>query len=239
MDSNGDGTHQWWSPSYETEGIVGVTIRLYQEGQLVRSTTTLPGMYGAWYGFTEIDPGTYQVRQEQPTGYTSTNPDVLTVQLAAGEWQINLSFGEQRSTPTPTATLTPTRTPTSTATRTPTTTPTPSTARIAGIVYHDLNNDGEQAQGEPSLADALVEVYTYPEGAWIAAFMTQDDGKYLFDLPPGTYQVQETQAPAGYSQSPLAVPLIRPFTPGQSAISWHFPNVPASLPRYLPLVFSQ
>jgi len=241
IDSNGDGIHQWWSPYNETEGIVGVTIRLYQGDSLIRSTTTLPGQYGAWYGFTEVGPGTYRIEQEQPSGYTSTSPNTLTVQLAEDEWQINLSFAEQRSTPTPTATRTPTYTPTytptltPTPTDTPTVTPTPSTVRISGVVFHDLDNDGEQEPGEPSLAGALVEVYTYPGGAWMAACTTQDDGRYMFVLPPGAYRVQETHAPAGYAPSPFSVPLIQSFAAGESVIMWHFPNVPARLPIYLPL----
>ena len=96
IDINGNGVHEPWQG--ETEGIPGVTINLYQSDQLLRSKETVLGTYGAWYGFGDLDSGTYTVEEVQPAGYTTTSPDTLVVTLAVDERKINQNFGEQVST---------------------------------------------------------------------------------------------------------------------------------------------
>ena len=98
-------------------------------------------------------------------------------------------------------------------------------AHVQGIVYHDVNNDGEWNQGETMLTGALIEAYTYPDGAWAASFTTQSGGDYAFDLLPGAYRVEESRAPTGYEASPSHyAPLIQSFDAGQE-VTWNFPNV--------------
>ncbi|MCC7353737.1 MAG: hypothetical protein IT330_08270 [Anaerolineae bacterium] len=136
------------------------------------------------------------------------------------------------ATETPTSTLTPTPTPTATLTPTPSATPTavPSLVRVQGTVYHDANDNGQYDAGESPLSGALIEVFTYPAGTWVAAFTTSADGGYLFDLTPGAYRIDETRAPTAYVKSPLHyAPLIQTLLAGQQIV-WHFPNVPVATP---------
>jgi hypothetical protein len=56
-----------------------------------------------------LPPDTYTVTEADPTGYTSTTPNIVTVMVTAG-FAAYEQFGDQSSaaTPTPTATTTPT-----------------------------------------------------------------------------------------------------------------------------------
>ncbi len=204
-----------------------------------------------------LSPGTYRVEEvEAPAGYMRSPAHYapLIQALAVGQrvvWQFpntrrNLPFKAffplahkplpTAPTPTPTRTLTPTPTPTFTPVVSPT--PTPTTARIEGVVYHDMDDDGLRDPEEPTLAGALIEVYLYQagkRGAWVAAFTTTWDGHYFFELAPNTYQVEESRPPGGYLRSPtFYAPLIHTVLAGQR-ITWHFPNVlPTPTPTVTP-----
>ncbi|MDH7486927.1 MAG: SdrD B-like domain-containing protein [Anaerolineae bacterium] len=105
-------------------------------------------------------------------------------------------------TPTPTLTATPTRTPTATTTPTPSPTPTatPGTGTIRGLVWNDLDQNGQREAGEPPLAGATVRLKD-PSHAVIGLWVTQASGTYEFvNLTPGTYYVSESDPP-GYASS--------------------------------------
>lgn len=106
-------------------------------------------------------------------------------------------------------------------------------------MYHDADDDGKRDPEESALYGALVEVFTYPAGVWVAAFTTADDGRYTFDLAPGAYQIEETRPPSGYVLSTLHyVALIRTFRAGQR-VTWDFPNgwaTPTATPTFTPTV---
>ena len=98
------------------------------------------------------------------------------------------------STPTPTPTLTPT--PTATPTATATATPTPALGDLAGIVYEDINGDFQYQPGEPTLAEATVQLWR--NSTLLDEQITGSDGLYAFtSLLEGSYTVREI-APAGY-----------------------------------------
>ncbi|MCC7354224.1 MAG: hypothetical protein IT330_10740 [Anaerolineae bacterium] len=163
---------------------------------------------------------TWQDGRNDPDGQTPWEYDIYAARYFTGPG------------PTPTFTPTPTRTPTATPSPTPsmitptfTPRPTSTMARVEGVVFHDRDGNGSRGAGEPGLGGALVEVYTYPAGEWVGAFTTLGDGQYWFDLPPSTYRIQETRAPAGYILSPpYAAPLIQTLVAGMR-VTWNFPNV--------------
>jgi uncharacterized repeat protein (TIGR01451 family) len=82
--------------------------------------------------------------------------------------------------------------------------PPASTARLGGLVYVDVNQNGKPDAGE-ALAKVLVTIdgidaFGNPLGA--RSVMTGADGSYLFDgLPAGTFFVVETQ-PAAFGDFP-------------------------------------
>lgn len=86
-DTNGDGSRD---PG--EAGIGGVTVRL--TGTAGQRTTTTSG--DGSYQFPGTAPGTYTVEEFDPVGFTSTTPNVRTVNLAAGG-TAGASFGDQAS----------------------------------------------------------------------------------------------------------------------------------------------
>ena len=84
LDADGDGQFEPWLG--ET-GLANVLVML-SNGRI-----WMTGPSG-WYGFHNLAPGSYLVRQAQPVHTSSTTPDEYTVVLAAGDDRNNLHFGE-------------------------------------------------------------------------------------------------------------------------------------------------
>ena len=99
-DVNGNRTREADEP-----GIADVVVSLNN------GRTTL-SIASGWYGFADLAPGTYEVSETQPSGYTSTTPDRRTVTVGLGALVPGPSFGEQRLPPTVTPTAGPSPTPT-------------------------------------------------------------------------------------------------------------------------------
>ncbi len=137
-------------------------------------------------------PGTYQVREAQPSGYFSVgatpgkldgtgsvgqtvtgNKDILT--------EILIPLGDQRATELNFAEA--------------------QAAAIRGYVYEDLNDNGVKESNELGIGN--VEIQLVPINS-IAPFTPQtvrtgSDGSYSFtNLPPGTYRVIQVSQPSGY-----------------------------------------
>ena len=76
-DFDGDGVRQRGEP-----GIGGVRVQLrdISTGDITTATTTGDGTYL----FALVRPGTYQVRETDPFGYTSTTPNLVVVTVPAG-----------------------------------------------------------------------------------------------------------------------------------------------------------
>jgi hypothetical protein len=98
-DSDGNGVREPW----ETAGVPGVTIRIWQRGSLVATAVTDGS--GA-YVVPGLPTGTTIVEELQPAGYVSTTPDNVALDLMAN---VIVDFGELPpvATPTPTATAIP------------------------------------------------------------------------------------------------------------------------------------
>ena len=62
-------------------------------------------------------------------------------------------------------------------------------AQIGDEVWYDLNEDGIQDTGEPGIENIPVELLN-SSGIQIADTLTDEFGRYLFDVAPGAYQVR-------------------------------------------------
>lgn len=136
------------------------------------------GANGA-YAFTGLTPDQYQVRETDPTGYTSTSPNswLLVVQAGAA---ITQNFGDIPK------------------------------ARMQGLVYLDVNRNGQPDAGEPGLSGVDMRLYRDVNqngrldagDTYLAGMFSDSDGRYLFQsLDPGAYLAQEAAVPGGYSAS--------------------------------------
>ncbi|MCW5851639.1 MAG: hypothetical protein KIT87_16315 [Anaerolineae bacterium] len=239
-DLNGSGARDGGEP-----GIPSVTVVLYSPGPdgilgtgddvLVGFTTTDPN--GA-YTFPNLPPGVYEVRETDPVGFTSTTSNqVIAVVVAGGTTTVN--FGDQQPTPTPTVTRTPTST--ATVTRTPTT----AVATINGVVFNDLNGNGTREGGEPGIPNVTVTLYGpgpdsvfgTPDDVPVTSTTTDPNGAYSFpNVPPGVYQVRETDPPGFSSTTPNAVVVNAPAGGTVTADFGDQQNTPTPSPSPSPTV---
>ncbi|MFO0807784.1 MAG: SdrD B-like domain-containing protein [Gemmataceae bacterium] len=173
--------------------IAGVRIALTgsdDRGQPVDLTATTAS--DGSYCFTNLQPGTYAVREGQPRQYldgtdaagtpfggTSGNDVIDAIVVPAGTNQAGseYNFGE----------LVP--------------------ATISGSVFIDQNRDGIRNAGEPGIAGTIVTLTgTDDRGVSVTkTFVTGPDGGYAFtNLRPGAYRLHEQQ-PAGFADGGDAV----------------------------------
>ena len=152
-------------------GIAGVMVGL-SNGRTTRSIA------GGWYGFADLTPGTYEVSETQPAGYTSTTPDRRTVTVALGQLAFGPSFGEQRLPPTATPTAGPS----------PTSTPSPWPRLLLTEVMYDA------PQGGTDSAYEWVEIFNPGDTAvslagWAVGDNGGRDALPAISLDPGEYLV--------------------------------------------------
>ena len=178
------------------QGLDGVELGLWQkDGDQYVSTghTTRTDADGDFdFGFDlNLEPGTFQVRETQPSGLFSVgavpgtvvglssgaiadgDPDRLTaIELPLGGQQaVDFDFAEARP------------------------------AAISGNVFHDRSNDGVRDAGEEGIEGVEVQVIPLdtiaPQG--IVTLTTGADGSYSASgLAPGRYRVVETSQPNGF-----------------------------------------
>jgi uncharacterized repeat protein (TIGR01451 family) len=160
-------------------GVGGVPVTLTgtdDRGQPVNTQiTTQPD---GSYTFPTLRPGIYQVVETQPAGLLDgldlagnsngvlTNDQVSSIVLKSGTVDSQLDFGE----------LPP--------------------SSLAGLVYRDLDNDGSFDHSDTGMVGVTVTLSgnDYLGNPITQTAVTQADGSYRFDnLPPGTYQLTETQ----------------------------------------------
>ncbi|NCC32665.1 MAG: hypothetical protein EOM24_11695, partial [Chloroflexia bacterium] len=163
-------------------GISGVTVTLNGLtgfGSAVISTTTTDA--SGVYTFTNLIPGTYSVTVTAPTGYRFTGQDrgtddgrdsdadpvtgVMTnTELTSGENDLTWDAGLYRP------------------------------ASLGNFVWHDLNGNGLQDEGEPGLSGITVGLTGVDGlGTAVVSTTTTATGYYTFtDLVPGTYTVTVT-----------------------------------------------
>jgi len=178
-------------------GISDVSLALWKKVNGVfeftgfTTTTDANGDYsfGSDLGLT---PGTYQVRETQPTGYYSVgaipgtvagsptgstvsgDPDRLTeIEIPlGGTAAIDYDFAEALP------------------------------ASIDGYVYHDRDNDGEKEAGEEGISGVTIRVQGVDllgnSKSWTVT--TDQNGYYQVDnMPPGMYEVVEVVQPPTYN----------------------------------------
>jgi hypothetical protein len=184
-------------------GMANVTVELFEGCTDTITAATRVTTNSGQYVFSNLAPGQYRLRVTAPTGYVFTakgvgdnegdsdvNGNGLTdcLTLAAGEQNFAIDAGLYDPTaPIPT----------------PTPTATPIGGYIGDRVWNDLNRNGAQDTGEPSLEGVTVELLATCNGsALLATQITTNSGQYLFrDLPAGQYLVRVV-APTGWVFSP-------------------------------------
>jgi protocatechuate 3,4-dioxygenase beta subunit len=168
-------------------GIGGVPVYLKDaSGAIIDSTVT--NELGE-YIFNGLTPGVYSISFGTPAGYVAspytagigdaTNSDnnggtTAPFTLAAGEKNLNVDAGFYQVTPA-------------------------GTLLLGDQVWYDLDKDGVQDADEPGVAGVTVELLD-ASGTVIATTVTDANGNYLFpNLAAGTYQVQFSNLPQGYT----------------------------------------
>ncbi len=166
-------------------GISGVLLTLTgtdAAGANVNRTATT-GSDGS-YVFGDLLAGNYTVRETQPGGFadgldavgtaggTLGNDIVSAIGLPVGNDATGYNFGEVSGA-------------------------TPTLGVITGVVFVDRNKNTTIDPNEPGLGGVRIDLLD-ANGNFLATTNTAPDGSYSFqDLPPGTYQLRETQ-PLGY-----------------------------------------
>ena len=169
-------------------GIPGVTVRLLDNRGNTLNTTTTNG--SGYYSFTGLEPGEYIVEFVKPSGFDDGSPedqgsddavdsdaDVNTgrtglIALESGENDDTNDAGFFKR------------------------------AALGDYVWNDLDEDGIQDANESGVQGVTVKLYDNG-GNHIATDITDINGAYLFgDLMPGTYYVEFSNLPAGFTISP-------------------------------------
>ncbi len=106
----------------------------------------------------------------------------------------------------------------------------PQPASIAGIVYNDINEDGDQDAGEPGLAGIAVYLDLNNNGVHDGgepSQSTSSDGSYLFnDLLPGAYVLREVLPEDHVATAPGDDGHHVDLEAGESATGYNFGNIP-------------
>ena len=169
-------------------GMPNVAVSLFDSnGTLLRGTTT---DVTSRYDFLNLEPGSYQVRFVAPVnfGFTAANvgpdatdsdADAVTgmtalIALAPGEFNRNTDVGLILIK-----------------------------ANLSGVVWTDLNRDGQRVSGEPPVGGVTVQLLDN-NGTFLQSTTTDISGAYQFiNINPGTYKVHFVQ-PTGYLGLTLA-----------------------------------
>ncbi len=199
LDANRDGVQDEGGA-----GLEGITVELLAGCTDTTAAASRVTSNSGQYLFTNLAPGQYRVRFIAPNGYIFTAKDQRAepsdsdagadgitdcFTLAAGQENYDIDAGvydPNSAIPTPTPTATPLG------------------GYIGDRVWNDLNRDGIQSDGEPSLQGVTVELFQgcTISGSPLQSKVTSNSGQYLFnDLLPGQYRVRVT-APAGLVFSP-------------------------------------
>ncbi len=151
-----------------------------EAGRGVETVTDAMGRYA--FGFERnLPPGTYQVRQTQPTGFPISvgailgSVDNITTGVLVDSNQLSeiaLPLGGREAVGYDFAEALP--------------------ASIAGTVFHDRNDNGQQDPGEQGIADVQLVLSDASGERFFAS--TDAEGAYLFEgLYPGDYVLAEMQ----------------------------------------------
>ena len=159
------------------ERIGGVTVELLDADGMVLESTTTDAQGEYW--FTDLQRGTYSVREIQPVTFDdgrdsvgnidgtqigNLSDDLLTnIELDYGDVGVEYNFGEIRL------------------------------ASISGTVHADVNGDCvfDAADGDEPLEGVTLRLFD-GDGNFVAETVTDANGNYIFEgLRPGEYSVRE------------------------------------------------
>ena len=191
-DLNGSKSREFGEPL-----LTGAVITVKNSLGVVVGTWTTDGTEP--YCFLQLPVGNYMVTEQNPPGYVSTTPDIITVPILAG-YVTPVQFGDQM---TVIPTSTPTVTPTSYQPQ----------GVLCVLVYNDLANYGIRDVGEPPLPGALITVMN-SMGVVVATWTTDGTEPHCFQLPPGNYMVTEQNPPGYVSTTPdnVTVPILAGYS---------------------------
>jgi len=165
-DGNGNGTQD-----AEEIGLSGWQIFLDANGNnsLDSGETTVNTDNSGNYSFSNLNPGTYNVREVQQTGWTQTTTNPAPVNLGSGESRSGINFGNFQN------------------------------ISISGSKFNDLNNNGVLEAQEPLLPNWQIFLDANSNDSLDAGevnTLTDSLGGYNFaNLGPGTYKVREVNQP--------------------------------------------
>jgi len=174
-------------------GLANVRLSLFRQVEGIwqdtgfRATTNADGRY-EFPTSLGLMPGVYQVREQQPEGYLSVGASTGEVSgIASGVVQsadvitnIVIPKGDLFAREYNFAEALP--------------------ATISGYVYQDLNNDGVRNPGELPVVGSQIRIIPLDVIAPIEPLIaiTDASGLYRFNqLPPGRYQLEQIEQPAG------------------------------------------
>jgi hypothetical protein len=166
----------------------GVTINLgLPVGPPTQTATTATD---GTFLFTNVAPGSYVLTETVPNGFTQTVPPSggIAVTLAAGGSSLDNVFGNF---------------------------PGILKGKVVGLVFNDINGNGVQDAGEPTMSDIHFDLQLLPPPpappVTVVHAISDSHGGFVFDqLPFGQYQVVE-QIPAGFrvtTPSPTGVAVV-------------------------------
>ena len=156
------------------EGLEGVTVNLYDNSDTLLDTQSTNAT--GHYQFTSLKPGSYQVEVVKPAGYVNSPKNKESdpskdsdlnfgtsksdvITLLSGDKNLTIDAGLYKM------------------------------ASIGDFIWHDLNGDGTQEEGEVGIENVTVNLFNQ-SGEKISTTTTNEDGYYTFDgLTPGTYTV--------------------------------------------------
>ncbi|QDV43190.1 Serine-aspartate repeat-containing protein D precursor [Stieleria neptunia] len=186
------------------EPLGGVVVELQTpDGNVISRVTTTPMGH---YSFESVAPGTYRIVEYTPahlidggshvgtidgiqSGMANDGTVIQNITLTPGGVGVEYNFCE----------IAP--------------------VSLSGYVYHDQSNDGRRNVGEAGIGGAIVTLIGQ-DGEIVATTATDSDGRYEFnDLPPGVYEVRETQ-PSGFLDGIDSAGQVNGVPVGAAANDW-------------------
>jgi len=154
------------------------------------------------FGFTDLYPGEYTVREEPPSGWIATTPTSTTLTVNSGE-ELVAAAGQ--------AQLPPGSTKVEVVVGNELIFGNFELGSIHGFKFDDLDADGVWGPGEPRLAGWMFQLFDF-DGNLVDEQISDENGEYGFtDLGPGDFAVREV-AEDGWTQSTANPPPLLIFS---------------------------
>ena len=145
------------------KGLSGWTINLDKNADGVVDLTILTDANGN-YSYTQVEYGTYRLREVQQNGWTQTTTNPVDINISSGVESKDNNFGNYKY------------------------------GLISGMKFEDTDMDGVKDPGEKGLSGWTINLDKDANGSVEASTTTDVDGKYSFtNLGFGTYRVREVQ----------------------------------------------